>query len=1200
MKRRIPVLMVIPVLLVLAWFAISLYVGLAGADTNIFVPGELIVKFKPGVSVKPSVSAVGIATTGYGSIDILNEQYGVTSLEKVFKTAKKPVVRELFDFSNIYMLKLPEDADILSAVEAYQRDPNVEYAEPNYLYHICVTPNDQDFGLQWALNQASDHDIDAPEAWDIETGDASIVIAIIDTGVDWDHPDVAANVWNNADEIVDGSDTDGNGYVDDIRGWDFVNGDNNPMDDHSHGTHCAGIAGAVTNNSVGIAGVSWNCTIMPVKGLNSAGEGSTTNLSNAITYAAGNGADVISMSWGSYSSSSTINNALNYAYDNGVVLVGAAGNEGISSKFYPAAYDRVIAVSATDSSDAEASFSNYGSWVDVAAPGVSIYSTIWNDTYGNKSGTSMSCPHVAGLVGLLLSKNSSLTQMEVRTILRSTTDSVTSGRYIGLGRINAYRAIQVDSTTIANLSSSLDGRAVVGTINITGTASGPSFKNYSVYYGQGVYPTSWTLINESTTQVTDGTLATWDTTLVDAGTYTVKLNVTDIYDNVSEDRAVLTVLAPVVHNLDTGVDYASIAIAVVNAQDGHTITVDSGTYIENIKVRRSLTIRSTSGNPADTIVQAANSNYHVFQVAADYVNISGFTVTGATGSDKAGIYLGEIDCFVRYCNISNNIVSNNYYGIYLYSVSGYNTRYNTLTNNTVNSNTCYGIYLKVSSNNTISDNTCNSNNYYGIYLRYSGDNTLTNNIVVNSNECGILLMSTGNNTLTGNIVNSNRDGLAVGSSNNTIYLNNFSDNTTANVASSGSNTWHSPTAIYYSYASMHKNYLGNYYGDYSGNDDNSDGIGDSPYDLPGSEPDDNYPLMQTSDHYSLQAWWLYSDNTMYRDDMTKPGGSITISGGGSDIWIADQAALMDITFSGGDTWTGQVTFTSAPVNGHTFTVEIGYSTNGSDFTAGGPNATLTGDGSKTAFTYTTSANAFIVSTGNYLALRITSNDAEYGVRTGGAWSYTSSPETSTDYSLPVELSSFTATTSGDNIILKWRTESEVGNVGFSIYRSDRMDGNYIKIAFVPGAGNSAMSNDYQFTDKEVEPRKTYFYYLEDIDIAGEKNKSGIIKVVVPPAQPIPKEFRLLQNFPNPFNPDTWLPYQLAADAPVSIHICNIQGQLVRRLNLGKQEAGYYVTKGKAAYWDGRNADGDQVASGIYWYILQAGEFNAIRRMVILK
>ena len=208
-----------------------------------------------------------------------------------------------------------------------------------------------------------------------------------------------------------------------------------------------------------------------------------------------------------------------------------------------------------------------------------------------------------------------------------------------------------------------------------------------------------------------------------------------------------------------------------------------------------------------------------------------------------------------------------------------------------------------------------------------------------------------------------------------------------------------------------------------------------------------------------------------------------------------------------------------------------------------------------------------------------------------------------DTTLPVELSVFTATASDGKVTIHWRTETEINNIGFSIYRSESKDGNYTKIAFVSGAGNSAMPIDYQFADKEVEGGKTYFYYLQDIDITGEKSKSKIIRVVVPPVKPvmqIPREFRLFQNYPNPFNPDTWLPYQLAASLPVVISIYNIKGQLVRELNMGNQKAGYYVTKSKAAYWDGKNECGEKIASGVYWYRLRGGEFNIIRRMVILK
>ncbi len=504
-----------------------------------FVPVELIVKFKPRVSVKPSVSTKGIATIGYRSIDTLNEQYGVTSLEKVFKTAKKPVAKEIPDLTNIYILKLPMDADIHSIAGAYKRNPNVEYAEPNYIAHICVKPNDPYYSQQWAHQN-----MQSEQAWDIEKGDSSVAIAIIDTGVDWDHPDLAANIWNNTDEILDGNDTDSNGYIDDIRGWDFVNNDNNPMDDNGHGTHCAGIASAVTNNSVGIAGVCWNCTIMPIKGLNSEGSGSNTNLSNAIIYAADNGADVISMSWGSYSSSNLLKDALNYTYNKSVVLVAAAGNYyplGTCSKHYPAGYDNVIAVAATDSSDARASFSNWGSWIDVAAPGIEIYSTYWNDTYATLSGTSMSCPFVVGLTGLILSKTD-FSQEEIRTILRSTTDDLSSNNYIGTGRMNAYKAVLRNSTPIASINSSLDDAFVRGTVNITGTANGIVFQNYSLYYGKGIYPTNWVLIHDSDTPVTDGILASWNISLIsENGYYTIRLVVNDISSQISEDRVIVLV-----------------------------------------------------------------------------------------------------------------------------------------------------------------------------------------------------------------------------------------------------------------------------------------------------------------------------------------------------------------------------------------------------------------------------------------------------------------------------------------------------------------------------------------------------------------------------------------------------------------------------------------------------------------------------------
>jgi hypothetical protein len=211
-------------------------------------------------------------------------------------------------------------------------------------------------------------------------------------------------------------------------------------------------------------------------------------------------------------------------------------------------------------------------------------------------------------------------------------------------------------------------------------------------------------------------------------------------------------------------------------------------------------------------------------------------------------------------------------------------------------------------------------------------------------------------------------------------------------------------------------------------------------------------------------------------------------------------------------------------------------------------------------------------------------------------------EQNDDGTLAVELSLFTASVTNDGVIIRWRTESETNNVGFTIYRSESKDGNYTKIAFVSGAGNTGMPTDYQFFDTKVEPGKTYFYYLEDIDITGERNKSDIIKVVVPAKSVIliPKDFALLQNYPNPFNPETWIPFKLARNALVTIHLYSTKGQLIRTISLGTRNAGIYTTKDKAAYWDGRDNLGQKVSSGVYYYTMQAGEFRATRKMVIVK
>jgi hypothetical protein len=208
--------------------------------------------------------------------------------------------------------------------------------------------------------------------------------------------------------------------------------------------------------------------------------------------------------------------------------------------------------------------------------------------------------------------------------------------------------------------------------------------------------------------------------------------------------------------------------------------------------------------------------------------------------------------------------------------------------------------------------------------------------------------------------------------------------------------------------------------------------------------------------------------------------------------------------------------------------------------------------------------------------------------------------------LPVELSMFTASADSMKVTLDWRTETETNNLGFNIYRSDTRDGEYIKVnaRLIAGAGSDATPHDYSFTDENVVKGFTYYYYIEDVDFTGKTNKSHIIEVTVGKqgikTHLIPQTFALLQNYPNPFNPETWIPFKLVQDASVVIHIYSAKGQLVRTITLGNQKTGAYLTKDKAAYWDGRDGAGEQVASGVYFYNMQAGDFQATRRMVIVK
>jgi len=473
-----------------------------------YVPGEVIVKFKHDVGLNKIFGGSSVKSK-YHSIDAILDKHKIIDTKKVFR--KK-------ELQNINKLKIKGEK-IIDLINDLNSNPFVEYAEPNYIANFFFIPNDPLYQLQW-----HHQNIESEAAWDIEIGKEETIIAIVDSGVRYYHEDLAANIWNNTDEIPNnGIDDDNNSYIDDIRGYDFVDENNDPDDSLGHGTHCAGIAAGVGNNSLGISGACPNCRIMPIKAGNYWLE--HEDIAQALMYAADNNASIISMSFGG-PESNLLESAINYAFEKGVALIASAGNSGSSAKSYPAGYENVLAVAATDINDQKAGFSNYGYWVDLAAPGIDVFSTHIpfahlsdtcndddGDGYGNCSGTSMSAPLVSGVAGLVLSKNAGLSHREVYAQLIGTADNISNSE-IG-GRINSFKALNEtpDKILVSYLGYQLDEQAKPGKIinltvrlknkgkaindviiNLSSSDSCVNFINNTSYFS---YIPIWTIVNNS-------------------------------------------------------------------------------------------------------------------------------------------------------------------------------------------------------------------------------------------------------------------------------------------------------------------------------------------------------------------------------------------------------------------------------------------------------------------------------------------------------------------------------------------------------------------------------------------------------------------------------------------------------------------------------------------------------------------------------
>ncbi|RKU29970.1 hypothetical protein C6497_05195 [Candidatus Poribacteria bacterium] len=521
--------------------------------------------------ITPGELMIRLTSIAYDDLHSLHAKSNIAKLFRLHNVESyKPVFRSSFDRSNdnsnisrTYLLRFSPNTNLEELKTVFDESELIEEISYNYIRPTLadgIIPNDTKYAEQWSLPL-----INMPQAWKLEKGSREVVIAIIDSGIDYRHDDLSQKIWVNPDEIPDnGLDDDGNGYIDDIHGWDFTDapnlqaegdfmeGDNEPIDESGHGTHVAGIAGAMPNNGIGIAGIAWNSPLMAVRAGLSLGGSSRMqddDSAAAIVYAVDNGASIINMSWGSSQHSFVIEDAIDYAHSRDVVLIGAAGNSGEATSIFPAGYRKVISVASTTQHRQRYYKSNFGASVDIAAPGNAILSTQIGNNYRILTGTSMAAPHIAGIAALMKSKRPALTHEEIRHILINTTDLIfekdsaePDTTLAGAGTVNAERALLASGVLKARIQSPETNSGGSTSILFNGTAGGYKFDSWQMFYGNTSVPTTFTPFTDTQpTQKISEQLIEWDTTNIPEDVYTVRLVVTGRDGSETHDQVILTV-----------------------------------------------------------------------------------------------------------------------------------------------------------------------------------------------------------------------------------------------------------------------------------------------------------------------------------------------------------------------------------------------------------------------------------------------------------------------------------------------------------------------------------------------------------------------------------------------------------------------------------------------------------------------------------
>jgi len=506
--------------------------GTHPADGLHYVPGEILVR------LKAVATSAGKATSPQDDAALLRLQrrHQLEVRKSVLLDAGAKARSQRQAKRPFYLLRT--EGDVTAVCAQLRNDPDVESAQPNYVYHPCRVPNDPDFADQYAHQL-----IQMTDAWDISTGSRDVVVGVLGTGVDVNHPDLKDNIWLNADEIPgNGVDDDNNGYVDDVHGWNFESQNNHVIPEsviygiEGHETMVAGVIAAVGDNSEGVCGVNWQCSIMPLRVSLYI---TTAEVAESLNYATANHADIVNMSFGAgidepdWTDDPIMQEAIDHAFAEGVLLVASAGTSATDDVYYPAAYYNVMSVASTDGEDAKTDHSTFGSWVDIAAPGTDIVTTDLNGEYIATAGTSFSAPYVAAVAALVLAHEPNLTHIELRAVLENTTDPVYYGLvdpdlgYIGTGRVNAYEALQAADRRhplgeIVAPRQAESFAADVNAIDVLLFVHGDSYRlEYSTYGNH-----DWTLVAEGANPADPNGLVRLSLADPGAGTFELRLAVT--------------------------------------------------------------------------------------------------------------------------------------------------------------------------------------------------------------------------------------------------------------------------------------------------------------------------------------------------------------------------------------------------------------------------------------------------------------------------------------------------------------------------------------------------------------------------------------------------------------------------------------------------------------------------------------------------